>query len=158
MPSPEELFPIDAAERPLRFPSAAPDPVAIVREEWKRLEETGRAERDSLLVAHANTWFHLGRVRDELKSDHDAPTVLDALAIIADNLHDLLEQQHVRVEDFAGKPWDDVARAAADLRGSFIREDITQSRVAHTEAPAVYHRDRLLQRGAVLIESPRRGK
>jgi hypothetical protein len=156
VPDLDALFPIEAAERPLRFDTKTNDPVVLMRGELARLESERRSETDVLLAAFAKARFQLDRLAAGGREGPDLGGTVEALTMVAADLADLLEEHGVRALDLAGHPWDDQARTMVELRGHTVRKDIDAPRVVHMEQPAVFRGGRLIARGVALIETPPR--
>ncbi len=152
----EELFPIDQAEHPLRFPAGETRPAAILHQELKRVSQKHSDEVDRLLVAIGNCCFHLPRVAGELAGtapDAAGPSC-DALEILHQNLKEVLDEYGVRLVDLTGDRWSVDDNHPVEVRGHCSREDLDEPRIVHMERPIIRRGDRLLQQGAVMIESP----
>lgn len=156
MASLDELFPIQAAERPLRFGGGTIDAAALLRESLKRLGRQQREESDRLLIALAMNWFEIRRVAEELRASGAAATAVEALTIILANLSDVMDAHRIRVEDWTGKAWNAECRSVIDARGSSVCAELQEPRIAYMENPVIYREDKLLARGAAIIETPPR--
>ena len=152
----EKLFPIDQAEHPLRFPAGETRPDAILHDELKRVSRKQREEVDTLLVAMGNCCFHLPRVAAELAASGTdaAGSSCEALGILHQNLKDVLDAYRVRLVDLTGERWSVDDNHPVEIRGHASRNDLDEPRVVHVERPIIHRGDRLLQQGAVMIESP----
>ena len=153
----QELFPITLRERSLRFPSTQTDPARLVREELSRLHAGHEAATDKLLVSLALAQYQLGRVLDELAAG-EIGTASEALAMMVEGLGETLAEQHVRLDDFTGRPWTPALRQDIEVRGSQAQDDLTEPRVVHMEHPVVYRGDRRIAKGAAIIATPNRGE
>jgi len=60
----------------------------------------------------------------------------------------------VRLVDLTGERWSVDDNHPVDVRGHSARDDLDEPRVAHMERPIIWRADRLLQHGAVIVESP----
>jgi len=151
-----EDFPIPCEERLLRYPEAAADPVGLLRGALSQQAKGHRNETDRMLSTVALAQFQLGRVASEIAAgSHESAS--EMLGLIAENLRDLLSQYAVRADDQIGREWVPEMRTTADVRGYRVQAELAAPRVAYTEAPPIYRKDRLLAKGAVSIEGPPRG-
>lgn len=154
----DKLFPLPTAERPLRFPSSEAGPAELLREELRRMAQKHRGTTDELLAAIGICCFQLERARrEQAAAEADAlPLMLDALEILEANLRDVFERHGGRIEDLTGQPFTPADRERIDLRGHSINPELHEPQVAYMESPVVYRGDRLIARGAALIEAPQR--
>ena len=147
-------FPIPCEERPLRYPDAPDDAAALVHRALAQAGRTHQAQLDRVLGAVALARFHVARAGAEL--DAGSPAAAEMVRLIGADLDELLAAFAVRADDPSGRDWTAEMRAAADVRGYQVRDDLAAPRVAYTERPAIYRKDRLLAKAAVSIEGPRR--
>jgi hypothetical protein len=157
MESLDALFPINVPERPLRFAGASTEPATLIVEGLREAAREWREAEDALLVTLAHAWSHVRRLGAELSTQGaETANAAEAAEIIAANLFEALAARDVRVEDHSGEEWTPALRDVVDVRGSSPRDDVTVPIVRHMELPVVYRRDRLLARGACILETPRR--
>lgn len=158
MPSYADHFPIRIEPRPLRFDSSQTDPAELAREELKRILGEHRGVLDRLLVSIAQAAFQLRQIHAELASqaDQSASHGADGVDIVAANLEQVLEENGVRMNDLTGSPWNTQMSAEIEIRAHSVREGIAEPTVVHMELPVVRQGDRLLAKGAAIIEAPKR--
>lgn len=158
MPTLAELFPIQMSERPLRFAAADATAATLARDELQRTADRHRAELDALLVETAGCAFQLQRIRDEHAPADDASRAIlrDALEILQANLQEALDRFGVVYRDLTQQPYVPAHRDCLDIRGSSVNPELTAPRVGYLERPPIYRGERLLARGAALLEVPRR--
>ncbi len=152
----EERFPLPFQQRPLRFSQTGTDALAVSRQELKRQMSAQRDQTDQLLATLAVAQFQLHQIRRDLPTDVDVSNTAEALEIVASDLAEVLSGQKVEAIDLTDGPWTAEQRKDNDLRGHQINEALTEPRVTHTVTPPVYRRGRLIARGAVIVETPRR--
>ncbi len=149
-------FPIPCEERPLRYPDAPDSAASLVHQALGQAGRGYQAQLDRLLGVVALARFHVARAGTELDAGTPAAAA-EMVRLIGANLDELLAGFGVRADDPAGREWTPEMRAAADVRGYQVRDDLPAPRVAYTERPAIYRKDRLLAKAALSIEGPRRG-
>ena len=153
MPTIDEMFPIRLSERPLRFSDAPPDAAKILHGELSR---TAR-QTDELLTGIAIHWFHLDRLaRETSKAGSADSSVSEGLTILAANLKDVLDAHAIEARDLTGAAFDSQMQSQVDVRGHSTNDGLDGPTVVHTELPPVLRHGRLLAKGAVLVETPRR--
>ncbi|MFV1964635.1 MAG: hypothetical protein ACC628_04375 [Pirellulaceae bacterium] len=151
----DDHFPIDLAERPLRFESTQTNPARLVREQLQSVYRGHRKETDQFLTCLAQTRFQVQRVRDELSpSTDDSPC--GALETIGEILQDLLDHHHVTIDDRTGETWSTELLDEMELRGHQTCDEITEPRIAYMELPVIRRQGRLIAKGAVLVDAPKR--
>lgn len=157
MPTLEELFPINIAERPLRIESAETNPGNLLRSELARVALAHRDQCDQFLATLAVTAFQLSRLVLEADPASDSTASLrEGLEIIQANLTETLQQHGVEVRDLTGRPFSTVDQELVDVRGQRVNSEITETAVWHMEQPVVIRAERCLVRGAVTLEAPLR--
>lgn len=151
-----ERFPIHSEERPLRFGGGALMPLAIAQQELTALAKEHTAQLDRLLIELAQSWFQIRRVQMEMAEHGGAGPAhwREALALIAGNLNEALRAHQISVRDLTDEPWSEALRAVADVRGSEPAGGIAAPRVSYVEIPVIQRGERLLLRGAVLLDVP----
>ncbi|QDU18947.1 hypothetical protein [Urbifossiella limnaea] len=152
--TPDDI-PIPCEERPLRDPAAPDNAASLVHKALGKAGHGYHAQLDWILGAVAQARFHVARAGTEL----DAGTPVAAAEMvrrIGVDLDELLAGFGVSADDPAGREWTAETRAAADVRGFQVRDDLPPPRVAYTECPAIYRKERLLAETAVSIGGSRR--
>ena len=151
-------FPYEAIERPIRFADQATSPAAVLRDGLHQAHLARRQEVDGLLMEIGLCSFQVQQAVIELNraAAGDVTSVHDGLAIIRANLQDVLDRYQVRLEDLTHQTWTPEHRLEVDIRGRSINSDIEQPRVAHMERPIIRRGERLLCKGAAILETPAR--
>lgn len=153
MPTIDELLPIRLQPRSLRFGDEAQGPAQILQTELSRIS----AETDTLLSEVAVQSFHLQNLaREAADSEGIDSAIAEGLAIIAANLHDILDRQSVEPKSLTGEPFNESVEKLAVVRAHSVNKELQEPTVVHTETPPVLRHGRMISQGAILVESPPR--
>lgn len=148
----EELFPINLAERPLRFNSEETNPITILRSELARVAKGQQEHCDYLLSQMAMAAFQLSRLAHDFGGDPEF--LREGMDLIQANLRESLARYHVQTIDLTGMDADAVDRAVVDIRGQKSNPEVDKPTVSHTELPIVTRGARCLVRGAISLDVP----
>lgn len=148
-----QAFTFDESPRELRFGNEQRDPLTLLLAEMRR-HQTGLNE---MLAAMASDQFALQQAAgDVARAGTDHANDWAAVTIVSDRMASLLGRHGVTVSNPTGEPWSDAMRGEYDLLGHTLRDDLTEPRVAHVINPAVHRHGRLIRKGQVTVEAPRR--
>jgi hypothetical protein len=154
----DEAFRFEAIERPVRFAEQSTSAAAVLRDGLRQAHLARQQEVDSLLIEIGLCAFQVQQTAGELDraAAGHVSSVQDGLTIICANLQDVLDRYQVRLEDLTHQAWTPERRQEVDIRGRSINSSIDQPRVVHMERPIVRRGERLLCKGAAILETPAR--